>query len=404
VIALGFLLLSIALIRLRYTDMLQELDKQLSFLALANQETARSIVTTLTGGLISLVVFSFSMVMVVLNQASSQFSPRLLPGLISKQEHQRILGFYLGAIIYNLMVLARIGPKDQLPIISVVLAILFGLLGLGLFIYFIHSISNSVRIDAILHDLYQRTKNSLADTQKRLSKTRQTDKEPPQGIENWQGLASPRSGYFLGLEADTLLKITEQEHISVAVVPHQGAFILQGKEVLKVSQEVSDEVSEDLLAALRIDVNESIEEDYLHGMHQLVEIAVKAMSPGINDPATALNVLDFLTALFEQYLKLYEPLCLVGSDNANAYVWLQPRPLDEVVFMLFAPLRAYVTQDVVVSRKLLRSLLHLSHLPELSDRDREVLEQELAKAKADALTRLSNEQDRLLIKKISEGH
>ncbi|MBQ0769918.1 MAG: DUF2254 domain-containing protein, partial [Bizionia sp.] len=112
-------------------------------LVINNTDTARTLLTTITAGSISIMVFSFSMVMVLLNQASSNFSPRLLPGLISNRRHQIILGIYVATILYSIFTLISIRPSGneyQLPGFSVLLAIVFMVISLGAFIYFIHSI------------------------------------------------------------------------------------------------------------------------------------------------------------------------------------------------------------------------------------------------------------------------
>ena len=111
-------------------------------LVIENGDTALTLLSVCIGGLISLMVFSFSMVMLLLSQASSNFSPRLLPGLISDKRHQFILGFYLATILYNIFILFAIEPsskKYSLPGLSVLLAIIFTIICLIAFIYFIHN-------------------------------------------------------------------------------------------------------------------------------------------------------------------------------------------------------------------------------------------------------------------------
>ena len=92
-------------------------------------DTARTILSYLTGGLISLMVFSFSMVMVMLNQASSNYSPRVLPGLISNKNHQYVLGIYLGTIIYNVFITIAIkAPENnniRIPSFSIFITVLW---------------------------------------------------------------------------------------------------------------------------------------------------------------------------------------------------------------------------------------------------------------------------------------
>lgn len=394
--ALGFLLLSFAIIALRYSEFIQELDEKLAFLALASVDTARSIISTLTGGLISLVVFSFSMVMVVLNQASAQFSPRLLPGLISQREHQFILGFYLGAIIYNLTVLARIGSSNleqSVPIISVLLAIVFGVVGLILFISFITTISNAVRIDTILHDLH-------VSTQKKLKKEEGDEvlknEALPEDLQDWKPLKSSSSGYLLQIEMRDLIALCEEHELKINILPYAGMFVLRGQEVLLLSKEVNEDLAEELLSCLLIEVQEDLQSDRIHGLKQVVEIAVKAMSPGINDPATAISAIDFLTSLMDTFLH-YRPQNCARDGNGEVLVWITARPLQEILFSLYSPLRTYCSGDVVVTRKIIYSLRQLQAIKKLSREERLLFRREVQKIKLDFLKKSLNEADQRLI-------
>lgn len=395
--ALGFLVLGLAIIALRYSAIIQQLDKQLAFLALASADTARSIISTLTGGLISLVVFSFSMVMVVLNQASAQFSPRLLPGLISQRQHQFILGFYLGAIIYNLTVLARIGPSDleqSVPIISVLLAIVFGIVGLILFISFITTISNSVRIDTILNDLHISTQRKLQEN--RADKF-MTNQDPPEDLQDWKTLDSPSSGYLLQIEMKDLLTLCKANALQVNILPYAGMFVIRGQEVMQLSKAVDKALAEELLSCLLITVQEDLQSDHLHGLLQVVEIAVKAMSPGINDPATAISAIDFLTSLLDTYLDHRPQNCAVDG-NGGALVWRTARPLREILFSLYSPLRTYCAGDVVVTRKIIYSLRQLQTTKSLSSAERLLFRREVQKIKEDFLKRSPNATDQGMIR------
>ena len=119
---------------------------------LAEADNAREILGTLITSIISLTVFSFSMVMVVLNGAASRLSPRVLPGLISDRRNQLILGNYLGCILFFLLMIAFINKNepDSLPAFGVLLAVLMGLGCMALFVVFIRSISQSIQVDWIV--------------------------------------------------------------------------------------------------------------------------------------------------------------------------------------------------------------------------------------------------------------
>ncbi len=137
---------------------------------LAEADNAREILGTLITSIISLTVFSFSMVMVVLNGAASRLSPRVLPGLISDRRNQLILGNYLGCILFFLLMIAFINKNepDSLPAFGVLLAVLMGLGCMALFVVFIRSISQSIQVDWIVGQLYRSACHNLAQRCERL--------------------------------------------------------------------------------------------------------------------------------------------------------------------------------------------------------------------------------------------
>ena len=141
ILSLAGLLFAFLLIYLESKGISRYLVDHAPTLVVNNDETARTLLTTFIAGLISIMVFSFSMVMVVLNQASSNFSPRLLPGLISDKKHQIILGFYTGTILYSVIILMSLGsykPSEGYTGFSTILAAMFGVMCVTLFVYFIH--------------------------------------------------------------------------------------------------------------------------------------------------------------------------------------------------------------------------------------------------------------------------
>ena len=137
----------VCMIYLESLGISQSLQEYVPILVLEDGDTALTILGACIGGLISMMVFSFSMVMLLLSQASSNFSPRLLPGLISNKKHQVILGIYIATILYNLLILLSINPsssKSELPAFSVLIGMVFTVSCLVAFIYFIHSISQGI--------------------------------------------------------------------------------------------------------------------------------------------------------------------------------------------------------------------------------------------------------------------
>ncbi|MEZ4884218.1 MAG: DUF2254 domain-containing protein [Chitinophagales bacterium] len=359
-------------------------------------ETARVVLSVIIGGLFSLTVFSFSMVMVVLNQAASNFSPRLLPGLISNKRHQIVLGVYLGTLIYCIFTLMSISPSEkeyQLDEFSILYAIILSIICLGLFVYFIHSISQEVQISHILRQIFRSTKTHLLELKE--DANRQIKKAP--NTDGWQELFNKETGYFQDFSDKTLAEIAEKHDTVFYIIPSKGMFVLENTPAIKSQKTLSEEVGQEALSCLQFSDTELIEDNYLLGFKQITEIAVKAMSPGINDPGTALNAIDYLTELFGLRMKIDDTQSY-KSEEGTVRVHLHVVNFKDLIYSTFASLRQYCKHDVIIVRKLLQVLKYL-HFQTTEDSEyHKIINEEIDTLLADANYSIQNETDLQVIK------
>ncbi len=163
-ISIIFFIFSLVMIFLESRGGTKYFIKHFPVLMISSKDTARIILSTIAGGVISLTVFSFTMVMIVFNQAATNYSPRIIPGLISRKFHQVVLGFYVGTLIYCFIIMINIDSEHfgiSVPAFAVFIGVFFGIICLILFVYFIHSISNSIQIGNILQEIYIQTLDGM---------------------------------------------------------------------------------------------------------------------------------------------------------------------------------------------------------------------------------------------------
>ena len=272
------------------------LDKA-PILVVDNGTTAMTLLSAFISGLISVIVFSFSMVMLLLSQASSNYSPRLLPGLISDKKHQIILGIYLSTILYNIFILFSIQPtgdKYQIPGFSVLVGIVGTVICIYAFIFFIHNISQSIQISNILKMIYTKSKKRLEEV---------IEKEGPHlatfpDSDDWYEYQSEKSGYLQNISYTNMIDFSIENNTQLHILPFKGNFILNGLPMFKSKIKLEKEQVDQILNNISYAREELVEDNYVLGFKQLTEIILKAMSPGINDPGTAINAIDYLTELF----------------------------------------------------------------------------------------------------------
>ncbi|TLP80396.1 DUF2254 domain-containing protein [Maribacter sp. ACAM166] len=390
VISFAGLMLAFFMIYLEQIDVSAYLMDVAPGLVIDNTDTAKTLLSTLIGGLISLTVFSFSMVMVLLNQASSNFSPRVLPGIISNQKHQVVLGQYIATILYNIFILVSIEPtenKYQTPGFSVLIGIILTVLCLASFIYFIHNISQAIQVGNILTNIHKKTKTAIVSI---IKEQKENSFDFPQ-TEHWEKYTVNRVGYFYGILKDNLIDICKQQETKVTIELFKGQFILDGTVGIISEKPLSKKVEIEIMETLLFSREELVGENYIYGFRQISEIGVKAMSPGINDPGTALNTIDYLTSLFLVLMKKSDFEYIHDKEGTN-WARIKCVKFSEVLYNVMATYRQYCKHDITVMRKLMHMLHTLtSHV--INSNQMKDIEIEIEQLNIDAKIGIENKRD-----------
>lgn len=371
-------------------------------LLLEDGDTALTIMSVCIGGLISMMVFSFSMVMLLLSQASSNFSPRLLPGLISDKRHQIILGTYLATILYNIFTLFAIEPDDEkysLPGLSILLGIILTILCLCLFIYFIHNISQSIQINNILDDIFDKSRRRLSEAIEKEDKKDESLLESFPNTSNWHNYTTIKSGYFQNISFKNILGICKELDTRLYFMVPKGLFVLQHAPFIKSEKELDEESVKRILSNINFSRGELVEDNYILAFKQITEIIVKAMSPGINDPGTAINAIDYLTELLALRMKKRDSGVLVHEEKA--YIKMAVVTFEELLYNVMASIRTYCKHDPILVQKLLWMLYYLKSESVCREVYKECIENELALLLKVSQQALDTEEDIEAIKAYS---
>ncbi len=323
----------------------------LEFLTKIDSEIAQTIASAIIGGVFSLTVFSFSMVMVVLSQASSNFSPRLLPGLISDKKHQLILGFYTGTLIYAFILLINIGilsTRENDLGFAALMAAIFGICCVVLFVVFIHGISQAIQIDNIINNLHLKIQKQLNHC---------IDHQEAHHHENhsMETVVSNCSGYYRSFNSKFSEKFIDNNPIQIEIVPYVDKYVWKGDPLFRITKNVNNNLKNNVADSFNLSANKNSSKEYLSGMIKLMEVAVKAMSPGINDPSTAIDAITKLTEAMRTALKIYPTVCINTSNEAIQLVQNNISASD-LIRILIQPIHHYAQDDFAVLCALVESL------------------------------------------------
>ncbi|MCQ4313535.1 DUF2254 domain-containing protein [Pseudomonas stutzeri] len=364
---------------------------------LIDLDNGREILGTLITGIISLTVFSFSMVMVVLNGAAARLSPRVLPGLISDRRNQAILGIYLGSTLYLLLMIGTLNTSDpaSIPTLGLSLALLFGMVCMALFVVFIRSVSQSIQVDWIVSQLYC---DALANLEKRKQRLANVAEIPD--ATDWWCLPAGQPGYLREVNERRLGKILSKRDLVAMIQVEPGFFLVGGHPLIKFNEPLSDEDAAEALDCFNFHNNEFAGANVSYGMRQISEVAVKAISPAINDPGTAMRAVNLIGVLLKQ-LGGVLPYDIGCFDNGRPRLFYPQLGMQRMLQAVIAPIRVYGSHDPQVLITLLQCLKNALH-GHPNEEQLAALYEEIQAVRDEADANVENPRDRRAVNDLLE--
>ena len=268
---------------------------------------ARGVLSTIAGSMMTVVGVTFSMVLVTLALVSSQYTSRILRNFMRDRVTQVVLGIFTGIFTYCLVVLRTIRSGDEagfIPSLAVTVGVLMAIGGIGALIFFIHHIAASIQASSIIASVADETMaavDRLFPLKFGQAPGDDTDDQSLLSLPErcWQAVLAQESGYIQGVENAVLLCLAREHQTIVRMERGIGDFVVQDTTLFSLA--LANPPEPKLIAALReafnIQRHRTVEQDASFGIRQLVDIALRALSPGINDTTTAVMCVDYLTAI-----------------------------------------------------------------------------------------------------------
>ncbi|MCQ4258159.1 DUF2254 domain-containing protein [Stutzerimonas stutzeri] len=355
VITSSYALLAVAVLLFEASSLASSI-RELLPLGLTDPDNGREILGTLLTSIVSLMVFSFSMVMVVLNGAADRLTPRVLPGLISDTRNRVILGIYLGSALYYLLLISTITNKEpsSVPAIGLLLALVMGVASLALFVMFIRSVSQSIQVDWILRQL---SKGAHANLEKRKNRLALVASVPDD--DDWWCLPTMRAGYLREVNERQLGELLSKRNLFAVIQVEPGFFLVQGHPLIRFSEPLNEK--DQALASDCFDFHsaELASSNVSYGMRQMTEIAVKAISPAVNDPGTAIRAINLISVLLQRIGGV--PAFDVGCFEGQPRLFYPQLAMSQILELVIAPIRVYGSHDPLVMITLFQCMKNALH-------------------------------------------
>lgn len=313
-------------------------------------DTARQVLTAIAAAIITVVGIVFSITIVALTLASTQFGPRMLRNFIRDRGTQFTLGTFVATFFYVVLALVSIGggPRgDFVPHLSITVALVLTLVDLAVLIYFINHIATAIQLPQVIAGI---AGDLAKEIDARGSGDRSTGFGSARGPSSEELLSrmeesgavirTPASGYLQVIRHDTLLKIATAAE-AVIHLPHRpGHFLVRGQALANVwPPEAAEYVGENLQRGHVTGPYRTLTQDISFGFDQLVEIALRALSPAVNDTFTALTCIDWLADCLCRIAGGWHPQRIRRDDTGHIRVIAHEADLDRLIERAFEKIR-----------------------------------------------------------------
>ncbi len=336
---------------------------------------ARSLLEAVAGSMVSVSATAFSITIVALQLAASNFGPRLLRNFMQDTGNQVVLGTFIGTFIYCLLVLRTIhgegdGYELFVPQLSVTFGIFLAIISVGVLIYFIHHASTIIQASHVIEnaseDLHKAIEklfpvqigSGALDNQKQVGKAIPFDFE-----QESRPIRANSTGYLQIIDDKELMELSQKNNLLLRIEHRPSKYIIKGCTLVMVfpSESVNKKLIKKINDAFILGAERTEQQDVEFPINQLVEIALRAISPAVNDPFTAIRCIDRLAAgLCHLVQRDFPSPYRYDKNNKLRIIIAEPILFEELADSAFNQIRQYGKSDAAVTSRLLEAIARIS--------------------------------------------
>jgi uncharacterized membrane protein len=331
-------------------------------------DAVRTLLLAVAGAIIGLVGVVFSITMIPLTIASAQFGPRLLRTFLRDTGTQITLGTFVATFIFCMLVLLRLrgDPAQPLPQVSVTVGLLLALTSFSILIYFINHVATSIQAPIVVAEvraellaIIDREMPHPLDQAVAPELMRTVDGVPPDFAQTGRPVVATASGYIQARDDAGLLRLATEHDLLLRLLGQPGDFVVQDTPLafLWPGATASQDVDAAINAAFLLGLQRTLVQDVTFGINELVEMAVRALSPAINDPFTAMTCLDWIgTALCRVCGRVFPPPDRY-DEQGRVRLMMKALTFTDLADAAFNPIREAGRTNTAVTLRLLDTIM-----------------------------------------------
>lgn len=341
----------------------------------AKPDGAHEVLSTIAGSMITVAGVVFSITIVAIAYAASQYGPRILTNFMGDRGNQVTLGTFIATFVYCLVVLRTIRGGDEgqfVPQLAVMVGLFLALCSIAVLIFFIHHVPRSIHINNVvarigrqlIRSIEQRFPSGIGGQEdKDAERTGDTITEKRVTSGNAIPIPSPADGYIEGLDEDTLMRAACTKGLTLQLQRRPGDFVLKEQALMSAwpAEKIGCETKRILQASYSIGNLRTPAQDMFFLVDELVEIAARALSTGVNDPYTAMTCQDWLAAASAELCGKPNPPSQRFDQNGVVRVIVEPDDFAGFIDRGFGRMRQYVARDMNAAAHAFDSLATVAH-------------------------------------------
>lgn len=329
-------------------------------------DLAKTVLTIIASAFITIMTFTFSTTMLVLTLYSSQFSPRVVENFLTQKSTMKTFGIFVSGFMYAIISLLFIRDVlSEYKILAGTFGVLYIVVGLINFILYINNVGKYIQASNIIDRLYDKARKDLAGYKKEVEEYDAYDREAIEGIETKIRIKSLFNGYIQEVDYNRLFMIAKKNKIILIFDKLPGQFITDEDTVAKIyydrNSTLDENLREEISEAMNVGKRRTEVQDFSFSIQKLVEVALKALSPGINDPNTAIACIRDLGLLLRDLSSLKVGYILVrDEENQNlSALYRESYDLDKILSDTFNQIIHYGQGDIFVMLSVIKAHRHI---------------------------------------------